>query len=126
MPDHATAAADPSGRIVGIFGVSRDITDRKQAEDKIQGRRYVGATSFWRCCPMSCSNPLGAMANAAALLERSAGQDMSHAKALEVINRQAQHMARLLDDLLEVSRIKENKIELRRSPVDVRRSSRMR
>ena len=62
-------------------------------------------------------NPLAAMGNAVALSTRSRLQE--HIDwSMEVINRQIKHLSRLIDDLLDVSRINRGKIELRRDVLD--------
>jgi two-component system, chemotaxis family, CheB/CheR fusion protein len=65
-------------------------------------------------------NPLGAMVTATTLLKQGGGAPELHGQLLDVLDRQSQQMARLLDDLLEASRVTQNKIELRRSIVDLR------
>ena len=64
-------------------------------------------------------NPLGAIANASYLLTQldPAGREME--KAVAIIRRQIQHLVRMVDDLLDVSRITRGKIELRRQPLDL-------
>jgi signal transduction histidine kinase/ActR/RegA family two-component response regulator len=62
-------------------------------------------------------NPLAAVVTAADLLERGAG-DLSRARA--IIARQSRKLSRLVDDLLEVSRVVSGKIALRRAPIDLR------
>src|SRR6185312_7645845 len=68
-------------------------------------------------------NPLAALLHASAVL--SSGTDGQERKdlsrhALEVVTRQCKHMARLLDDLLDVSRMRQDGIELRKQRVDLR------
>jgi signal transduction histidine kinase len=63
-------------------------------------------------------NPLGAVANAAYLLEQFGPRDPHTEKAVAIIRRQVQHLVRMVDDLLDVSRITRGKIELRRRPLD--------
>ena len=110
---------DPTGGIVGTFGVSRDVTDRKRAEDKIrEGIRR--RDQFLAMLSHELRNPLGAIVNAMTLLEWSDEHSRASSKAFSVIDRQTRHMARLLDDLLEVSRVTQNKIELRKAVVDLR------
>jgi signal transduction histidine kinase len=65
-------------------------------------------------------NPLGAIANAAHVLQRVGPEDPPSRRSVEVIQRQIQHLVRLVDDLLDVSRITRGKVELRREPVDLR------
>ncbi|QDV35035.1 hybrid sensor histidine kinase/response regulator [Tautonia plasticadhaerens] len=63
-------------------------------------------------------NPLAAIGNAVRLAERSdAGEDL--AWSLGVISRQQRHLSRLIDDLLDVSRIARGKIRLRRDTLEV-------
>jgi signal transduction histidine kinase/ActR/RegA family two-component response regulator len=61
-------------------------------------------------------NPLAAIVTAGALLERGGDDSRAHA----IIARQSRKLSRLVDDLLEVSRVVSGKIALRRAPVDLR------
>jgi signal transduction histidine kinase/ActR/RegA family two-component response regulator len=63
--------------------------------------------------------PLAPILSAVQILGRQAGDDPVVQRAREVVERQALHQARLLDDLLDVSRITRGKIELRRRKVDL-------
>ena len=69
-------------------------------------------------------NPLGAVVSATAMLKAIDSQNGIKARTVEILERQSRQMARLLDDLLEVSRVTQNKIELRRRVVDLRQISR--
>jgi signal transduction histidine kinase len=66
-------------------------------------------------------NPLGAIANASYLLEQMGAGDRDErmAKPVAIIRRQIQHLVRMVDDLLDVSRITRGKVELRREPLDL-------
>ena len=64
-------------------------------------------------------NPLAPIRNAIELLRRKGGGTPDHLWATELIDRQATLMERLIDDLMDVSRINEGKIELRRRWIDV-------
>ena len=64
-------------------------------------------------------NPLGPIRNAVEILERlDDGQPLPR-PTLDMIRRQVQHMARLLDDLLDVSRLTQGKVTLQRRPTEV-------
>jgi signal transduction histidine kinase len=63
--------------------------------------------------------PLAPILSAMQILRRQATENPMVQRAREVVERQALHQARLLDDLLDVSRITRGKIELRRRPVSV-------
>jgi signal transduction histidine kinase len=64
-------------------------------------------------------NPLGAIANASHLLTHVADPEPRMARAVAIVERQVQHLVRMVDDLLDVSRITRGKVELRREPLDL-------
>ncbi|HVT08844.1 MAG TPA: chemotaxis protein CheB [Polyangia bacterium] len=109
---------DREGRLVGVIAIFRDVTEQKRAEEKItEGVRR--RDQFLAMLSHELRNPLGAIVTASALLkgETQRGGD---GRLLEVVNRQSRQMARLLDDLLEASRVTQNKIELRKTVTDLR------
>ena len=64
-------------------------------------------------------NPLGAILNAACVVKRMPAQTGPFGEALAVIERQAQQMSSLLDDLLDVSRVMQGKISMAQEEVDL-------
>lgn len=64
-------------------------------------------------------NPLAPIRNAVEILQRSAGNEHQVRPATEMMHRQIGLMVRLVDDLLDVNRISQGKIELRRQPVEL-------
>lgn len=64
-------------------------------------------------------NPLGALSNALELLKHLTSNDKTVAHVREIMERQIRHQTRLLDDLLDTSRIVRGKIELRHQPLDL-------
>jgi len=64
-------------------------------------------------------NPLAPIRNAIQLLKAKGPPDPELSWSREVIDRQVQHMTRLLDDLLDISRISHNKLELRKETVEL-------
>jgi len=108
---------DQDGRVVGMFGVDRDISEQKRAEEEIRVavRRR---DEFLAMLSHELRNPLAAMVNAIALLQRASAGSPLQTESIGVIGRQSRQMTRLLDDLLEVGRITQNKIELRKQVVD--------
>lgn len=102
---------DSFGRVVGASGISRDITSRKQAEREIQ-EAIRNRDHFLAMLSHELRNPLGAILNASHVLGES--QLPSEARnASMVVKRQAEQMGLLLDDLLDVARVTQNKIVLR-------------
>jgi two-component system, chemotaxis family, CheB/CheR fusion protein len=110
------ALRDPEGNVVGTLGVSRDVTRQKHAEDRAQDavRRR---DEFLAMLSHELRNPLGAVQNALELLDKAHGEPR---RLQRVIRRQTNQMARLLDDLLDVSRVTRDKIELQLETLDLR------
>jgi two-component system CheB/CheR fusion protein len=110
---------DNSAHIVGIIGIFRSVTEQKRAEEKINDavRRR---DEFLAMLSHELRNPLGAIVSATGLLKADAEPANSRGKLLNIVERQAQQMARLLDDLLEASRVTQDKIELRKRVLDAR------
>jgi two-component system, chemotaxis family, CheB/CheR fusion protein len=107
---------DDDGVIIGVGGIATDVSRLKQAEQ--QARSAVAQRDhFLAMLSHELRNPLGAVLNAASVLELPAAGETERHAATEVIVRQASQMGRLLDDLLEVSRITQNKIKIQRQPV---------
>ena len=67
-------------------------------------------------------NPLGALAAAAHLLRKLASKDETAIRATDIVGRQVQHMTRLVEDLLDVSRVTRGKISLSREPLELSRA----
>jgi two-component system, chemotaxis family, CheB/CheR fusion protein len=115
---------DGQDKVVGIIVISRDVTEQKRAEEKAE-EAVRRRDQFLAMLSHELRNPLGAIVSASTLMARSDDDAPAHVThALEVIGRQSQQMARLLDDLLEVSRVTQNKIELRKQPLDLAATAR--
>jgi PAS domain S-box-containing protein len=105
-------------------GIVRDITERKRLERELRHRLAELAEAdrrkdeFLAMLSHELRNPLAAISGAFELLE-SNGDPEQAAWSMEVIDRQVAHLSRLVDDLLDVSRITRGKIRLRRRVVDV-------
>ena len=106
-------------RIDGIVLTLIDVSPLKLAEE--EAREAVRRRDhFLAMLSHELRNPLGAVLNSVHLMERPGIDDVARQEAQAIIVRQAQQMARLLDDLLDVSRITQNKIEIHRDLVDLR------
>jgi two-component system CheB/CheR fusion protein len=109
---------DMNDQVVGVIGIYRDVTQEKRSEERIQDsvRRR---DQFLAMLSHELRNPLGAIVSATRLL-RLRGRAPEQDRFISTLERQAEQMARLLDDLLEASRVTQNKIELRCKIVDLR------
>jgi two-component system CheB/CheR fusion protein len=110
---------DAAGSVVGIIGIFRDVTDQKRAEEAIE-EAVRRRDQFLAMLSHELRNPLGAMVVATTLLKGEAPGSQRSPKLLQILERQSGQMANLLNDLLEVSRVTQGKIELRKETVDLR------
>ncbi|HET7845065.1 MAG TPA: response regulator [Xanthomonadales bacterium] len=104
---------DAEGHIVSWFGITADIDDHKALEEQLRetDRRK---DEFLATLAHELRNPLAPLQNALHILRLDpAGGDAARS-ALGVMARQMQQMVRLVDDLLDVSRITRGRLELRR------------
>jgi signal transduction histidine kinase len=101
------------GAVSRIFVEGTDVTDRKRAEDalRVADRRK---DEFLATLAHELRNPLAPIRHAATISKLPRSTEAQKKWAQDVIDRQVDHMARLLDDLLEVSRITRGKLELRK------------
>ncbi|WP_437623945.1 chemotaxis protein CheB [Sorangium sp. So ce1151] len=109
---------DAAGHIVGIIGIFRSVTEQKRSEEQIKDavRRR---DEFLAMLSHELRNPLGAIVHATALLREDSAASGLDDKVLQILERQSAQMARLLDDLLEASRVTQSKIELRKRVLDL-------
>lgn len=129
---------DAGGQSIGWLSVIRDITDRVRAEEAIRAARteqeLVDAAlrasqarlreadrrkdEFLATLAHELRNPLAPIRNALQIM-RLTGEAAIHENARSIIERQLQQMIHLVDDLLDVSRISQGKVELRREHADL-------
>ncbi|THC46114.1 ATP-binding protein [Massilia sp. Mn16-1_5] len=114
----AVALRNNDGQIIHWFGVNADITAQTEAEEtlKLADQRK---DEFLATLAHELRNPLAPIRNAAELLTRMPGLPPSVERALAIVDRQSRHLARLVDDLLEVSRITQGKVSLRKKDVSL-------
>jgi two-component system, chemotaxis family, CheB/CheR fusion protein len=105
--------------VVGVIGIFRNVTEQKRAEEKIE-EAMRRRDEFLAMLSHELRNPLSAVVTATALLKNENVTLESTPRLVEVVDRQSQQMARLLDDLLDASRVTQNKIELRKRRFDLR------
>jgi len=114
-----------------VLSVSLDITERSRIEAEGQARREEAEAlaeslraaerakdAFLAMLGHELRNPLGTITNAVAVLDKMAGSETA-SNLVTVIGRQAGHLTRLVDDLLDVARLTSGKIELRSEAVDL-------
>jgi PAS domain S-box-containing protein len=115
--DRTSPLLSNEGQLTGFIGSGIDITDRKHAEQALKDadRRK---DEFLAMLAHELRNPLAAI-NHAVQLTLSPGNEDSLEWSKSVIERQAKQLARLLDDLLDVSRISQGKIHFNKERADL-------
>jgi len=122
-----TGATEPVDEQASIrfIGTIQDITARKTAEERLHtlaadlsmaDRRK---NEFLATLAHELRNPLAPITNSIALLRLAAADPVLSGKALATMERQVGHMVRLIEDLLDLSRITNDKLELKRERVEL-------
>ncbi|HEY4309669.1 MAG TPA: PAS domain S-box protein [Pirellulales bacterium] len=108
---------DEAGSVRGYLKIFRDMTRTKLAEEALKeaSRRK---DDFLAILAHELRNPLAAISNAALLLQMPA-DDRTSEWAPDMISRQTKYLSRLLDDLLDVSRITRGKLRLKNERLDL-------
>ena len=101
------------------FGITEDITERRDAEAEVE-RAERRKDRFLALLAHELRNPLASIRNCAELMRTAAHDDAAVARARDVIERQSRNLGRLVDDLLDASRISTGKVTLRKREVAVR------
>jgi PAS domain S-box-containing protein len=120
------------GRLEQMSGLALDISPHKESErlrqreaEREQLLRYEAERAsrakdeFLSMLSHELRNPLGAVIAAAEVITTGAGGPGGTQRAAAIIQRQTQHLAQMMHDLLDVSRAVTNKLVLKRSPLDM-------
>jgi PAS domain S-box-containing protein len=104
------------GEVEAVAGTTRDVTERKEAEQALRDADRK-KDDFLALLAHELRNPLAPIRNGLQVMRLAEGNPTTVATARDMMERQLTHMVRLIDDLLDVSRITRNKMELRCSRV---------
>ncbi len=121
----ADPVVDHDGRVERIVLIVSDITEHRQLEEDHRRRAEQLAEldrrkdEFLGMLAHELRNPLNAIAAANSLMDRVGAQDARNARLRNTVRRQTRHLARLVDDLLEVSRVTRGKMRLQKEPTDL-------
>jgi PAS domain S-box-containing protein len=113
-----TALRDVHGTLIGFTKVKRDLTDRKLAEEALQ-RADRTKDEFLATLAHELRNPLAPIRNSLHIMRMASDKDPTLRRVSEIMERQVDHMVRLVDDLLEVSRITRGQIDLRKERIEL-------
>jgi len=112
-------AFDESGRCIEAQSTGIDITDRKEAEEALReaNRRK---SEFLAVLGHELRNPLAPLSAGVELLQQPTISFESIVKVRAMMKRQLDHLSRLVEDLLDLSRVSRGEVALRKAPLDVR------
>jgi len=111
-----SAIRDGNGRLNGFVYILRDLSEQRRIEElEAEGRRIL---EFIAMLSHELRNPLAPIKSAVSILKLSQGQQHT-VKYADLIGRQVTHLTRLVDDLMDVSRITTGKIELERKSIEL-------
>ncbi len=111
-----TALRDPDGSPRGFAQITRDLSEQRRVQElESEGQRI---NEFIAMLAHELRNPLAPIGNAVGILEK-VGSTPELQWVTQLIGRQVVHLSRLVDDLLDVSRITSGKIQVRKEPLDL-------
>ena len=117
-----TSIADFAGMahqvVTSVHGLQAEIRERTVAQSALRDADRV-KDEFLAMLAHELRNPLAPIRNALLLMKRNRRDELSNARARDVIDRQVANMVRLIDDLLDVSRIRLGKFALVRAPLEL-------
>jgi PAS domain S-box-containing protein len=132
IDDSAAPIQDEQGNLLGVVLIFRDVSEQRKDEERLrqseaETRRALAALTesdrrkdeFLAILAHELRNPLAPIRNAVQIFRAMAPPVKELQWATEVIDRQVHQMTRLVDDLLDVSRITRGKIELRKERVEL-------
>ena len=112
-----TPVYDEKRELRGFAKITRDLTTRRKVEELQRTERQMN--EFLGMLAHELRNPLAPIRNALDIAARKADDLETAAWARGIIDRQTEHLSRLVDDLLDVSRITRGQVKLRRQPTDL-------
>ena len=112
-----TALRDSAGHMRGFAKVTQDLTERRYLQDLEQTSKNVSA--FISMLTHELRNPLAPIRTAIQVIPHMYKTESGLDDMLQMIDRQSAHLARILDDMMDVSRAAQGKITIQKKPVDM-------
>ena len=119
------ALTDAAGRRYGFATVSQDVSERRRLEDSLRSMAADLSDAdrrkneFLATLAHELRNPLAPLSNTLSVLKRTGNCSSTLHWCIETMERQVGQLVRLVDDLLDVSRITHARLDLRKSRVDL-------
>jgi len=112
-----TALRDTDGTLRGFAKVTQDLTQRRHAEAMEISAANIN--DFIAVLAHELRNPLAPIRNAVQLQMKSKSADAALVMTRQIIDRQSAHLTRIVEDLLDISRITRGTLSLEQKPLDV-------
>ena len=112
-----TALFGKDRQLRGFAKLTRDMTERRQVQELRLADQLKN--EFLAMLAHELRNPLAPISNALELLKRARPDDVAVSESVQLMSRQLTHLLRLVDDLMDVSRITTGKIGVHREPVEL-------
>jgi signal transduction histidine kinase len=115
---HVNPIHDDSGKMIGAVNVVVDISARKQAEDVLK-QADIHKTQFMAMLAHELRNPLAPIRNGLQIIRLANDDPEAINQTLDIMDRQVGQMVRLIDDLLDLSRINNGKLQRHNDRIDL-------
>jgi PAS domain S-box-containing protein len=117
-----TALHDGQGHLRGFAKVTQDLSERRHVQDLEQATRNM--SEFIAVLAHELRNPLAPIRNAVHLMGKTPADDPSQKTLRELVDRQSRHLARIVDDILDIARVTRGALAVERAPVNVAEAAR--
>jgi PAS domain S-box-containing protein len=120
-----TALRDEAGSLRGYVTILSDLTDKKQLEEALRQRAQTLAEvdrlkdAFLAMVSHQLRNPLGTILNGVQILRQADTKGPIAEQTLDMVERQLKQVVRIVDDLLDLSRLKRGDLSLQKEPVSL-------
>ena len=112
-----SALYDGSGRLRGFAKVTQDLTDRRHLQDLEKATKNVN--EFIATLAHELRNPLAPIRTAVQVMAKAPANDPAQETMRQTIERQSAQLARIVNDMIDISRITRGAIAIEHAPVDV-------
>jgi PAS domain S-box-containing protein len=121
---------DATGNVAGIFGISRDITERMAASQALQDAKDAAEaanrakSAFLASMSHELRTPLNAILGFSDILRRDPALSARQRQHLAIVHKSGDHLLGLINDVLDIAKIEAGRVQVHSAPFDLRRTVR--